>query len=84
MVFEVLKKFKIVVLILVVVFLVSGLVVNVLQALTLPLKFVNRRLYRRINTIIVYWFWCCKSLTVVSLVSKGFTLLSTMRSLSCL
>ena len=53
-----LKKLRVLVLVLVVLFVLSGLITNVVQACTLPLKLVNKRLYRRLNVAIVYWYWC--------------------------
>ena len=53
-----LKKLRVFVLILVVLFVLSGFITNLVQASTLPLKLVNKRLYRRINAVIVYWYWC--------------------------
>lgn len=55
-----LKRRKIVLLIVVFSMVVSGLVINFLQLCTLPLYYVNKWLYRHINTRIVYFHWCSK------------------------
>lgn len=53
-----LKRLRVLVLVLVILFIFSGLITNILQACTLPLKIVNKPLYRKINAVIVYWYWC--------------------------
>ena len=55
------KRRKVTVMMLIVTFIVSGLLVNLLQLLTLPLYWINRRLFRIINAKIVYLHWCSKS-----------------------
>lgn len=52
-----LKKLRVLVLVLVVLFVLSGLITNIIQACTLPLKLISKRLYRKINVVIVYWYW---------------------------
>ena len=55
-----LKRRKAVVLIFVFSFIMSGLIVNLLQLLTVPLYFANKRLYRIVNSKLVYLHWCRK------------------------
>lgn len=57
------KRQKVTVLMLIVTFIISGLFVNVLQLLTLPLFWINKRLYRSLNAKIVYLHWCSESST---------------------
>ena len=52
------KRRKVVVLVLVFSFIVSGLIINVLEFATLPLYFINKKWFRIINTKIVYLHWC--------------------------
>lgn len=52
------KRRKVVVLCLVFTFIVSGLIVNALELITLPLYFINKRWFRIINCKIVYLHWC--------------------------
>lgn len=54
------KRRKVTVIMLIVTFVVSGLLVNLAQLLTLPLYWLNRRLYRILNAKIVYFHWCSK------------------------
>ncbi|XP_031554341.1 1-acyl-sn-glycerol-3-phosphate acyltransferase delta-like [Actinia tenebrosa] len=42
----------------VLVFLVSGLIINIIQLSLLPLWFINKTLYRWLNLRIVYLHWC--------------------------
>ena len=53
-----LKRSKIIFILLVFTFIMSGLIVNCLQFLTLPLYFANKRLFRIINAKLVYLHWC--------------------------
>ena len=53
-----LKRRKVVVLCLVFSFIVSGLIVNVMELATLPLYFVSKKWFRIINAKIVYLHWC--------------------------
>lgn len=55
-----LKKRKIVALLLVFTFIVSGLIVNVLQLFTIPLYYLNKRWFRIVNAKVVYLHWCSK------------------------
>lgn len=55
-----LKRRKITALMLIVTFIVSGLLVNVVQLLTLPLYWINKKLFRQLNARIVYFHWCGK------------------------
>lgn len=55
-----LKRRKLAVLILIVTFVVSGLLVNLVQLFTLPLYWINKRLFRILNAKIVYFHWCSK------------------------
>ena len=55
-----LKKRKIVLLLFVFSFIVSGLFVNLLELFTVPLYFINRRWFRIVNTRLVYLYWCGK------------------------
>lgn len=55
------KRRKVAVLILIVTFIVSGLLVNLVQLFTLPLYWINKRLFRILNARIVYFHWCSKS-----------------------
>lgn len=54
------KRRKITVLMLVVTFIVSGLLVNLLQLFTLPLYWINKKIFRQLNAKIVYLHWCSK------------------------
>ena len=56
------KRRKVTMLMLIVTFIVSGLLVNLLQLFTLPLYWINRRVFRVLNAKIVYLHWCSKSL----------------------
>lgn len=56
--FSLLKRSKVVFILLVFTFIVSGLIVNCLQLLTVPLYFANKRLFRIVNTKLVYLHWC--------------------------
>ncbi len=56
------KKRKVTVLLFVFSFIVSGLIINLFQLLTLPLFFLNKKLFRLINARIVYFHWCSKFL----------------------
>ncbi|XP_065889508.1 1-acyl-sn-glycerol-3-phosphate acyltransferase gamma-like [Dysidea avara] len=52
-------KSRVIVIPLMFTFMLIGLITNLFQALCLPLWWIGQRqLYRRINTWIVYWFWC--------------------------
>ena len=55
-----LKRRKIVLLLFVLSFIISGLCVNILELLTIPLYFINRRWFRIVNTKLVYLYWCGK------------------------
>ncbi|XP_064405458.1 1-acyl-sn-glycerol-3-phosphate acyltransferase gamma-like [Halichondria panicea] len=52
------KKRKVTVLLFVFSFIVSGLIINLLELMTLPLYFLNKKLFRQINSRIVYFHWC--------------------------
>jgi lysophosphatidic acid acyltransferase/lysophosphatidylinositol acyltransferase len=52
------KRRKVVVMVLVFSFIVSGLIINVLELATLPLYFINKKWFRIINAKIVYLHWC--------------------------
>ena len=52
------KRRKVTVMMLIVTFIVSGLLVNLLQLFTLPLYCINRRIFRQLNARIVYLHWC--------------------------
>ena len=54
------KKFPVVWLWLVVVFLASGLIINCVQLLLLPLWLINKDLFRWLNLNVVYLHWCRK------------------------
>lgn len=42
-------------------FIISGILLNVVQIVfTGPLYYTNRRLFRILNSKIVYFHWCCK------------------------
>ena len=60
------KKFPLVWLWMIFVFLASGLVINVIQVLLLPLWIVKRDLYRWLNMSVVYLHWCRKLTHFVS------------------
>lgn len=52
-------KSRLIVIPLIITFMLIGLITNVLQAFCLPLWWVGlRQLYRKLNTVIIYWFWC--------------------------
>jgi len=54
-------KSRVIVIPLMFTFMLIGLITNLFQAASLPLWWIGqRRLYRRINTWIIYWFWCGK------------------------
>lgn len=53
-----LKRRKIIFLVIILSFILSGLIVNCMQALTIPLYYINRRLFRVLNAKIVYLHWC--------------------------
>ncbi|XP_068697900.1 uncharacterized protein [Montipora foliosa] len=53
-----LKRLPVVWLWLVLVFLASGLIINIIQLLLLPLWFINKDLFRWINMNAVYFHWC--------------------------
>ena len=65
------KRRKITVLMLIVTFIVSGLLVNLLQLFTLPLLFINKQLFRVLNAKIVYLHWCSKLQCCVRTVSHA-------------
>jgi len=52
------KKFAVVWLWLVAVFLASGIIINFVQLLLLPLWFINKDLFRWLNLNVVYLHWC--------------------------
>lgn len=52
------KKFAVVWLWLVVVFLASGIIINFVQLLLLPLWIINKDLFRWLNLNVVYLHWC--------------------------
>ena len=52
-----LKRRKVVVLLLVFSFIVSGLLINALELTTVPLYFINKKWFRIINSKIVYLHW---------------------------
>ena len=54
------KRLPVVWLWLVLVFLASGLIINVIQLLLLPLWFINKDLFRWLNLNVVYLHWCRK------------------------
>ena len=54
------KRLPIVWLWLVLVFLVSGLIINLFQLLLLPLWFIKKDLFRWANLNVVYLHWCRK------------------------
>ena len=58
------KRRKVTVLMLIVTFIVSGLLVNLVQLFTLPLYWINKRLFRKLNAKIVYFHWCSKLCSV--------------------
>lgn len=58
-----LKRRKVVVLLLGFTFIVSGLLVNLVQLFTIPLFWINKMLFRKLNARIVYFHWCSKSST---------------------
>ena len=60
-----LKKRKLFVLLVVFTFIVSGLITNFLELCTLPLLLVSKRLFRLVNTKLVYLHWCSKSIKYV-------------------
>ncbi|KAL5457641.1 hypothetical protein EMCRGX_G034924 [Ephydatia muelleri] len=53
-----LKRSKVAFILLVFTFIVSGLIVNCMQLLTVPLYFTNKRLFRVVNAKLVYLHWC--------------------------
>ena len=53
-----LKKRKVVLLIFVFSFIVSGLIINFLELLTVPLWWINKKLFRVVNAKLVYFHWC--------------------------
>lgn len=55
-----LKRRKVVVLLVVFSFIMSGLIVNFLELLTLPLLLVSKRWFRIVNAKLVYLHWCGK------------------------
>lgn len=69
-----LKKRKIAVLLLIFTFIISGLIVNLVQLLTLPLYWINKKLFRQMNAIIVYFHWCSESF--FSLITRQWVMLS--------
>ena len=52
---------KLVILVFIVLFITSGLVLNVLQIFLLPLYWINRYTYRILNAKIVYFHWARES-----------------------
>jgi lysophosphatidic acid acyltransferase/lysophosphatidylinositol acyltransferase len=52
------KRRKVVVLVLVFSFIVSGLIINALELTTIPLYFISKKWFRIINAKIVYLHWC--------------------------
>lgn len=56
------KKRKITVLLFVFTFIVSGLIINLLQLFTLPFYWLNKKWFRHINARLVYFHWCGKFL----------------------
>jgi len=52
------KRLPVVWLWVVLVFLASGLIINVIQLLLLPLWFINKDLFRWLNLNVVYLHWC--------------------------
>ena len=66
------KRRKITMLMLIVTFVVSGLLVNLLQLFTLPLYWINRRIFRLVNARIVYLHWCSKPLALSAIASGLF------------
>ena len=52
---------KLVILVFIVLFITSGLVLNVLQIFLLPLYWINRYAYRILNAKIVYFHWARES-----------------------
>lgn len=55
-----LKRRKVVVLLFVFSFIMSGLIVNLLELLTLPLLLINKGWFRILNAKLVYLHWCGK------------------------
>ena len=55
-----LKKLKVVILLLIVMFMVAGVIINVFQLISLPLKYIHMRSYRKVNAALVYCYWCSK------------------------
>ena len=52
------KRRKVVVLVLVFSFIVSGLIINLLELATLPLYVISKKWFRIVNAKIVYLHWC--------------------------
>ena len=55
-----LKRRRVSVLCLAFTFIMSGLIVNALQLITLPLYFIKKQWFRKINARLVYFHWCSK------------------------
>ena len=54
------KRRKVVVLLFVFSFIMSGLIVNLLEVLTLPLLLISKSWFRIVNAKLVYMHWCGK------------------------
>ena len=54
------KKRKITVLLFVFSFIVSGLIINLVQLVTIPIYWISKKWFRHINTRLVYFHWCSK------------------------
>jgi lysophosphatidic acid acyltransferase/lysophosphatidylinositol acyltransferase len=61
-----LKKLKVVILLLIVMFMVAGVIINVFQLISLPLKYIHMRSYRKVNAALVYYYWCILPFAVES------------------
>ena len=54
------KKRKITILLFVFSFIVSGLIINLLQLFTMPMYWINKKYFRNVNSRLVYFHWCSK------------------------